>query len=316
MPISLQAWFEETPVVTRTYLTLAFLTTTACSLDVRTPCRLRAAGAHAVPPARGRLVSPASRPPQLISPFTVYYNTRLIFREFQLWRLVTNFLFFGSLGARGRGGQRGPRREATGRWHAPADRRALSPRAGLDFLFHMFFLSRYCRLLEEGSFRGRSADFLYMLLFGAALLTCVAPFVHIQFLGSSLAFMMVYVWGRRNEQVTMSFLGLFVFTAPFLPWVLLAFSWVLGSSPVLDLLGIATGHTYYFLADVYPRMSGRQPLRTPALLRALFTEREGGPVVAARRVEGGGAAGGGQGQEEGAGGARRRGGGGLWEAQL
>ena len=38
--------------------------------------------------------------------------------------------------------------------------------AGLDFLFHMFFLARYCRLLEEGSFRGRTADFLYMLVFG------------------------------------------------------------------------------------------------------------------------------------------------------
>jgi Derlin-2/3 len=31
----------------------------------------------------------------------------------------------------------------------------------------MFFLARYCRLLEEGSFRGRTADFFYMLVFGA-----------------------------------------------------------------------------------------------------------------------------------------------------
>ncbi|ONK75901.1 uncharacterized protein A4U43_C03F21760 [Asparagus officinalis] len=31
----------------------------------------------------------------------------------------------------------------------------------LDFLFHMFFLARYCKLLEENSFRGRTADFLY-----------------------------------------------------------------------------------------------------------------------------------------------------------
>jgi hypothetical protein len=37
---------------------------------------------------------------QLISPFTVYFNTHLIFRELQLWRLATNFFFFGSLGAR------------------------------------------------------------------------------------------------------------------------------------------------------------------------------------------------------------------------
>lgn len=38
--------------------------------------------------------------------------------------------------------------------------------AGLDFVFHMFFLVKYCKALEEGSFRSRSADFLWMLLFG------------------------------------------------------------------------------------------------------------------------------------------------------
>ena len=70
----------------------------------------------------------------------------------------------------------------------------------LDFFFHMFFLVRYCRMLEEGSFRGRPADFLLMLLFGGALMCAVAPFINIPpFLGSSLAFMMVYVWARRNE---------------------------------------------------------------------------------------------------------------------
>ena len=151
-----------------------------------------------------------------------------------------------------------------------AGSRASYRAAGLDFLFHMFFLARYCRLLEEGGFRGRSADFLWMLLFGASLLTCAAPFVPIQFLGSSLTFMMVYVWGRRNAAVHMSFLGLFTFSAPYLPWVLLACSWLLGSSPLVDALGIGAGHSYYFLADVYPRLTGRRPLAPPALLLALL----------------------------------------------
>ena len=39
----------------------------------------------------------------------------------------------------------------------------------LDFLFHMYFLVRYCRLLEEGEFRGRTADFLVMVGFGVAV---------------------------------------------------------------------------------------------------------------------------------------------------
>ena len=66
---------------------------------------------------------------------------------------------------------------------------------GLDFFFHMFFLVRYSKSLEEGSFRGRTADFLWMLLFGGGLLVAVAPFVNIQFLGSSLSFMLVGVCG-------------------------------------------------------------------------------------------------------------------------
>lgn len=59
--------------------------------------------------------------------------------------------------------------------------------------------------------------------------------------------MMVYVWGRRNENVRMSFLGLFPFTAPYLPWVLLFFSILLGNSATIDLIGIVVGHVYYFL---------------------------------------------------------------------
>ena len=34
----------------------------------------------------------------------------------------------------------------------------------------MFFLVKYSKSLEEGSFRNRAADFLWMLLFGAAIL--------------------------------------------------------------------------------------------------------------------------------------------------
>jgi hypothetical protein len=142
----------------------------------------------------------------------------------------------------------------------------------------MFFLARYCRMLEEGTFRGKSADFFWMLMFGASLLTMIAPFVNVQFLGSSLTFMMVYVWGRKNENVNMSFLGLFSFTAPYLPWVLLAFSTFLGSSPVVDLLGCAVGHLYFFLWSVYPEMTGRRVVKTPKVVKFLFRENVGSDV--------------------------------------
>ncbi|KAG1673089.1 hypothetical protein FOA52_013159 [Chlamydomonas sp. UWO 241] len=202
------------PCVTRAYVSLALATSGACTLEI-------------------------------ISPLNLYLNPRLIMAG-EVWRVATNFLYFGAL--------------------------------GIDLVFHMFFLLKYCKSLEEGSFRGRSADFLWMLLLGGGLMSVVAPYAGVQFLGSSLTFMMVYVWARRHQYVSMSLLGIFTFTAPFLPWVLLGFSVVLGHSPVVDLLGIGAGHVYYFLEDVYPRMSGRRPLRTPGLLRALFPSDE--PIVA------------------------------------
>jgi hypothetical protein len=50
-----------------------------------------------------------------------------------------------------------------------------------------------------------------MLLFGIGSMTLVASYTGVHFLGSALTFMMVYVWGRRNEDVKMSFLGFFTF---------------------------------------------------------------------------------------------------------
>ncbi|KAI3433463.1 hypothetical protein D9Q98_003276 [Chlorella vulgaris] len=199
--------WRSLPVITRGYVSLCVVTTAACALEI-------------------------------ITPFNIYFNSKLIWQKHEFWRLLTNFFFFGNL--------------------------------GLDFFFHMFFLVKYSKSLEEGSFRNRSADFLWMLLFGAAILDVAGPWVNIQFLGSSLTFMMVYVWGRRHQYVNLSFLGIFTFTAPYLPWVLLAFSFMLGSSPVVDLLGMVAGHAYYFLEDVYPRMTGRRLLKTPAIVRALF----------------------------------------------
>eukprot|EP00736_Rhodelphis_marinus_P011526 Rmarinus@m.1150 len=204
---TLEEWFQEMPVVTRAYLSLAVLTTLAATLD-------------------------------FVSAFDLYFNWNLITNKLELWRLVTNFLYFG--------------------------------RFDIDFFFHMFFLVRYCRLLEEGSFRGHTADFIWMILLGAGVMTAVAPFISIHFLGSSLTFMMVYVWGRRNEHVRMSFLGLFSFNAPYLPWVWLGFSMLLGNSPVVDLLGMAAGHIYYFFEDIYPISQGKRPLRTPMFLKRLF----------------------------------------------
>ena len=101
-------WYNDIPIVSRLYLTFSFVTTAACALD-------------------------------LVSPFSLYFNYKLIVDKGQFWRLFTNFFFFGMF--------------------------------SVDFLFHMYFLVRYSRLLEDGYFRGRTADFLFMLLVGATIMT-------------------------------------------------------------------------------------------------------------------------------------------------
>ncbi len=210
---------KEIPPITRTYMIAAFATTTACSLE-------------------------------LVSPYRLYYSSTLIFQKLELWRLATNFCFFGQ-------------------------------NFTLDFLFHMFFLVRYSRALEENSFRGRTADFFYFLLFGATLMSLLAPLFSLQFLGSSLTFMMVYLWGRRNPAAQMNFLGIWPFTGPYLPWLLFSFSLVLGGNFKVDFLGIIVGHLYYFLEDVYPRLihSRYRLLETPALIERMFASDDRGDFL-------------------------------------
>lgn len=55
----------EIPVISRLYLTGAFLTTTACAVD-------------------------------LVTPYSLYFNWDLIFSKGQFWRLITTYLFFGA----------------------------------------------------------------------------------------------------------------------------------------------------------------------------------------------------------------------------
>ena len=73
----------------------------------------------------------------------------------------------------------------------------------------------------------------------------------IPFLGSALSSSLVYIWSRRNPETRLSFLGLLVFTAPYLPWVLMAFSLVLhGTVPKDEICGVIVGHSESPLREI------------------------------------------------------------------
>lgn len=140
-------------------------------------------------------------------------------------------------------------------------------------LFHVYFLQRYARLIEESS--GRSpAHFSWLLLFAMTSLLLLSPFVSMPFLGHPLSSTLVYIWSRRNPDTLMSFLGLLVFRAPYLPWVLMGVSLVLhGTVPRDEIMGVVIGHIWYFFNDVYPPLyGGSRPLDPPMWWRRLFGE--------------------------------------------
>ncbi|KAI6247279.1 Derlin-2 [Erysiphe necator] len=179
---------------------------------------------------------------QIVTPFQLFYSVRTVFFKAQYWRLLTTFLYFGPL--------------------------------SLDLVFHIFFLTRYSRLLEESS--GRSpAHFSWLLLYSTTFLILMSPMLSMPFLGQPLSSTFVYIWSRRNPETRLSFLGLLVFTAPYLPWVLMGFSLVVhGMIPKDELMGVVVGHIWYFYNDVYPPLhNGRKPLDPPTWWRRIFEGR-------------------------------------------
>lgn len=103
-------------------------------------------------------------------------------------------------------------------------------------------------------------------------LLILSPLVSMPFLGHPLSSTLVYIWSRRNPDTRLSFLGLLVFSAPYLPWVLMAFSLTLhGTVPKDELMGVVIGHIWYFFTDVYPPLhGGSRPLDPPMWWRRIF----------------------------------------------
>ncbi|KAF5472809.1 hypothetical protein F2P56_009493 [Juglans regia] len=67
MAQAVEEWYKQMPVITRSYLTAVIVTTVGCSLDI-------------------------------ISPYKLYLNPVLVVKQYQFWRLITNFLYFRKMG--------------------------------------------------------------------------------------------------------------------------------------------------------------------------------------------------------------------------
>ncbi|OMO58333.1 Derlin [Corchorus capsularis] len=178
-----------------------------------------------------------------------------VFKYFQVWRLITNFFFLGKF--------------------------------SINFGIRLLMIARYGVQLEQGPFERRTADFLWMMIFGALSLLVLSaiPIFWTPFLGISLVFMLVYVWSREFPNAQISIYGLVQLKAFYLPWAMLALDVIFGSPLVPDLLGIIAGHLYYFLTVLHPLATGKVLLKTPMWVHKIVARwRIGAPAPASRRT--------------------------------
>lgn len=179
----------------------------------------------------------------IISPFALFMSWNLVIKEWQFWRLITCFLYIGSV--------------------------------QVHTIWMLYVMILYCSNLEEASFRGRSADFLWMLILCATMLLAFSCVVGTGFFFSgAIINVMTYVWSRRNPNTRAS-IWFFTVRAPYVPWVHFSLALLFGWGLSDHLIGILVGHMYFFFEDIYPLMPTSKGIRimaTPYLLKKIMKQ--------------------------------------------
>ncbi|CAK8682423.1 unnamed protein product [Clavelina lepadiformis] len=180
--------------------------------------------------------------------------------KFQIWRPVTAAVFY-----------------------------PITPMTGFHYLITLYLLYSYSTRLETGIFSGRTADYLFLILFNWVTAVLLALALDIKILFEMLVFSVLYIWCQVNRDQIVSFWFGTRFKAAYLPWVLFAFNMIIRGGGMNELFGIFIGHMYFFLKFKYPiDFGGRSFLETPQILYRYFPsgERTGfGSAPASRRRE-------------------------------
>eukprot|EP00300_Choanocystis_sp_HF-7_P000343 c10283_g1_i1.p1 GENE.c10283_g1_i1~~c10283_g1_i1.p1 ORF type:complete len:248 (-),score=50.21 c10283_g1_i1:73-780(-) len=162
---------------------------------------------------------------------------QLVFKRFQIWRLLTNHFILGK---------------------------------GFSLLIRLLNLYKYGSELERGTYLGNTPEYSFALLFGICVETFVGYFLGLQVLSFATVSMIMYLWARNNHTQVVSLMGVLTLKAPYLPWAFVVLTVIMGGDPILELVGIFSGHVYWFLTDVLPKTHKISLLKTPAFWYALW----------------------------------------------
>eukprot|EP00798_Chlamydomonas_sp_ICE-L_P017863 gene17863-24253_t len=158
-----------------------------------------------------------------------------VFQKLEIWRLVTQFFFIGKL--------------------------------SISWLIRLTWIIQYAVPLEQQTYQFEPADFAFMLIIVASLLSAFTLVVKAYFNGVALIMAMVYLWSRNFPDQQVSIMGMVKIKSFYLPFAFCAMSLIMGDDITPDIAGIVAGHIYYFLWDLYPRAGGPNLLKTPVWLK-------------------------------------------------
>ncbi|KAF7836323.1 derlin-1.1 isoform X1 [Senna tora] len=170
---------------------------------------------------------------QLYDPWNIALDYASVFKRLQVWRLITNFFFLGPF--------------------------------SFPFAIRLIMIAKYGVSLERGPFDKRTADYLWMLIFGALSLLVIGaiPFCWNPFMGVSVVYMIIYVWGREFPNARITIYGVVYLKGFYLPWAVLGLDLIFGHALKPGLVGMVAGHLYYFLTVLHPLSGGKFILKTP-----------------------------------------------------
>jgi Derlin-2/3 len=221
----------------------------------------------------------------VISPSQFVWAWGAIKSRFELWRALTCFCYAGPF--------------------------------AFETLITIFMLYTMSLRYEQGSpfntgAGGGTADYAFALLFAMTVMLITFPLVVGFFpippvFSKNLVYFVMYVWSKRNPTAQANIWGI-PMQAIYLPFAYLGLTVFMGN-PYFNLLhGLAVGHLYYFLVDVFPQVYGKDLLVTPNFLidkfgvgqyrpdRELRGAADARPAPGATGAGGGGHAWGGEGR--------------------
>ncbi|KAJ1723689.1 hypothetical protein LPJ53_001970 [Coemansia erecta] len=164
-----------------------------------------------------------------------------VWKGFQVWRLFTGFL---------------------------------TTHVSLNEAIMIVALYYYSSDLESQEFAGRTADYVWFILFSMISMASIAWITTTTLLYHGLFMSLLTMWSLHREQTIVNFFMGIKFPAQYLPYATMLLWFILKRGNLVAILGMIYGfgaaHLYYYLVVDLPSQGGVNYIPTPQLIYRIF----------------------------------------------